>query len=283
MMTNCRDKRVIVFGEILFDVFDDKDVIGGAAYNFCHWFARLGCRAWLCSALGNDRLGEIALEKLSASKIEKELMSIVNKPTGRCTVSMDENGKPTYNLQQDVAYDSIDAQVQNINDIGASAFCFGTLIQRDDRNVKTLKSILENCHFDEILCDVNVREGAYSDSAMKLCLEWATILKFSDDEEKYVQAVVGTDTFEGIAQKFKNVKLILRTMGAKGAQIYDVCAKRTYAFESKRVEVKSTVGCGDSYCAAFLHRYLLGESVTQCAQAAKELSAYVATIQGAVE
>ncbi len=277
------DKRVIVFGEILFDCFDDKAVIGGASYNFCHWFANLGGEVWLCSAVGNDTLGQLALEKMTASRVRPDLMSVVNNETGKCVVTCDENGKPQYQLKEDVAYDYIQADVEKVRQIEASVFCFGTIAQRTDHNAHQLENVLSHCKFDEVFCDVNVREGAFSDGALKLCLENATILKYSDDEEKYVKSIVGDNVLDSITQKYKKVKLIVRTMGERGAQVFDVKKNMVHTFDAKKVDVKSTVGCGDSYCAAFLYHYLRGDSIEKCAKKARDLSAYVATLQGAVE
>jgi fructokinase len=56
--------KAIVFGEIIWDVYPDQSVIGGAAFNFGAHMAHLGDEVYLLSAVGTDELGIAATQEL---------------------------------------------------------------------------------------------------------------------------------------------------------------------------------------------------------------------------
>ena len=53
--------KLIVFGEILWDVFGDEKKIGGAPFNFAAHCTKLGMDVDIVSAVGNDELGNRAI------------------------------------------------------------------------------------------------------------------------------------------------------------------------------------------------------------------------------
>ncbi len=52
--------KAVVFGEILFDVFADRECLGGAPLN-CGWYLRqFGIEVQMVSAIGRDQRGQEA-------------------------------------------------------------------------------------------------------------------------------------------------------------------------------------------------------------------------------
>ncbi len=281
-------KKLISFGEILFDIIAGKAKIGGAPLNFASHFTNLGGESFMLSAVGEDILGEAALAHLDARNISASLITRSKKETGKCLVTLDENAIPSYNILKNVAYDEIRANTDKIKDISADVLYFGTLSQRSENNRATLKDILEKITFSEVFCDLNIRKDCSSEESVLFCLGHATILKFSDDalEEETLKAALGTEKEnipKEIAKRFPNIKIILRTLGEKGSEIYDIQS-------GNRIEIKavenpnpvSTVGAGDSYAAAFLFRFLSGDSLFKAGTEAAKLASYVVGIEGAI-
>lgn len=52
-----RPLRIVSFGEVLFDIFDDGARLGGAPLNLAVHLHRLGAEPLLVSAVGQDTLG----------------------------------------------------------------------------------------------------------------------------------------------------------------------------------------------------------------------------------
>lgn len=277
--------KILAIGEIIFDIFDGEAEIGGAPLNFCAHCAALGADSAIISAVGNDALGWAALEKLRKFRVDTQYIQSNNLPTGQCIVTL-KNGNPEYNVLRPVAYDRIEITDA---DYKADIFAFGTLIQRDAVSRKTLVNILENGNFKEIFCDINLRKNCYDKDSCLLCLENATILKISDEEEPLLHKfgfypVHGNEkeTVKSICESFDNIKLVLFTKGEKGSIIYDKTENRFYEFSAEKTEVVSTVGAGDSYSAAFLCEYMKSGNLIAAAQAGTKLSAFVVSHREAV-
>ena len=172
--------KILSLGEIIWDIYESEKCIGGAPLNFSAHAALLGADSFLLSAVGGDSLAEPATEALKAFGVKTDYVTTVaEKPTGKCLVSLDKKGVPSYALAEDVAYDYLasDASFE-----GFDAFSFGTLIQRSEGNRALIKQILANNKFPHIFCDLNLRKPFYDKESALLCAENATILKISREE-----------------------------------------------------------------------------------------------------
>ena len=269
--------KVLSFGEILWDVYPDEKHIGGAPLNFAAHFSKQGGEAYMISALGDDDLGREALKKLREWKINADRVKIVrDAPTGQCLVTLDKNGVPSYDLLNDVAYDFIDCGIKGEK---FDALYFGTLALRGGHNMRSIAELIGNNSFGEIFVDINIRPPFYSKESILFALEHATIIKISEEELPVVMREISGGERENaekaIAERFKNLKLVIITCGENGSLAYDSREKKTYRAGAEKVSVVNTVGAGDSFSAAFLYGYLSGESIEKCLCRASKLSAYV--------
>ena len=270
--------RAVVFGEIIWDVYPDRKSIGGAPLNFAAHLSNLGNDVWLASAVGRDDLGKEGLSIVAKFGIHNDLLKVSSFPTGVCNVTLGADGIPAYDVKAGVAYDNIqisDSDIQYIKALNADVFYFNTLIQRSNVSLDSLTKILNHCHFDDIFCDVNIRENSYSKSALLLCLSHATILKISEEEAHYLydEGIVSAekDLFSELASAFGNLRLIILTKGKNGSLVYDVRSGKAITFcDVPLVKVVSTVGAGDCYSAAFLHSIFCGNDIFQAMRFASE-------------
>lgn len=277
--------RILAIGEIIFDIFDGEAEIGGAPLNFCAHCSALGADSAIISAVGNDALGFVAIEKLRRFGVSTEYVQRNALPTGQCIVTV-RNGNPEYNVIRPAAYDRIEIESRKFN---ADVFAFGTLIQRDSVSRKTLVNILENNSYEEIFCDINLRKDCYDKSSCLFCLENATILKISAEEEPLLHEYDLYDcgnsekeTVKSICKSFDNIRLVLFTKGENGSLVYDKTKDEFYELPAERADVVSTVGAGDSYSAAFLCEYLKSGNIIEAAKAGAKLSAFVVSHREAV-
>ena len=279
--------KALSFGEILWDVYPDERFIGGAPLNFAAHLARHGAEVCMLSAVGDDALGEETREAVRALGVGEQYISVAEgKPTGRCLVTLDEAGAPSYNLLHNVAYDYI--SLENVAE-DFDLFYFGSLALRSEHNRRTVKNLLDTKTFGEVVVDVNVRPPFYSGETIRFCVENATILKISAEELPVVLDVLGieqkgenADIGATIACSCDKLKLMLLTCGEKGAMAYDCVANQTFRCQGKKVTVASTVGAGDSFLAAFAYHYLRKKDIAACLDYATKLAAYVVTKPEAV-
>ena len=274
--------KILSFGEIIWDVYGNEKFIGGAPLNLAAHCSKQGADSFMLSSVGNDDLGYSALEIVNNFNVKTNFVSInEEKETGKCIVTLNENGVPSYNVLTDVAYDYIKAP-ENINNSKFDVFCFGTLALRSKENLETVKSILKNGNMKKIYCDINIRPPFFSDETILFALENANILKISDEELHYVADVCGSEKLTDIALKYSNLEFILLTQGENGATVYDCKNKKAYTENAPKVEVASSVGAGDSFGATFICEYFKTNSIETSLKKATEISAFVVSKKEAI-
>lgn len=280
--------RILAIGEIIFDIFGGEAEMGGAPLNFCAHAAALGAESALISAVGRDELSEEAFGKIKAFGVDTNFIETNDYPTGRCIVTL-KNGSPSYDVISPAAYDFIEADIEKTKAYSADVFAFGTLIQRNESSREAVKKILDACSFSHIFCDVNLRKCCYDKESCLMCLEKATVLKISEEEEPllhgfglYEFSDDPYETLKNICKKYENIKLIIYTKGENGSDVYSADKDEFFSFKAEKAQVVSTVGAGDSYSAAFLCEYLKSGDISAAGKAGSALSARVVSCREAV-
>lgn len=279
--------NVLSFGEILWDIYPDKKLIGGAPFNFAGHLAKHRENVYMLSCLGTDSLGDEALAELESLGIFSQYVTrLSNKQTGQCLVTLDHNAVPTYDLKNDVAYDYINSD--NVNE-DFDLLYFGTLALRNKYNIDSLEKLLNRNHFKHVFVDINIRTPYYSYESVDFVLSNATILKISDEELSTVAEILSMDAtltygeFSAfLKQKYCNLKFIIITLGAEGAFCYDNTNHNAYHCSAEKVDVVSTVGAGDSFSAAFVHQYFKGKDIEFCLEYATKIAGFVVSKYDAV-
>ncbi|MDR0406039.1 MAG: PfkB family carbohydrate kinase [Clostridiales bacterium] len=273
--------RVLVFGEALWDVFPDGKKLGGAPVNFAAHLSRLGAGASILTAVGGDPLGRECVREVGALGIDTAFVSVADgKRTGVCAVTL-ANGEPSYELVADAAYDYITAK-EGLFGQQFDALYFGTLARRSAVSEDTLRGVLANCRFQEVFCDLNLRQNFYTEETIRACLRSATILKLNRSECETLVNLRIAKPFasyqrlcEALCGAF-SVKIIVITLDSEGAVCY--CRDRRELYRSRAVEpveFVSAVGAGDGFSACFLYHYMNGVPLQDCVDRANALGAYI--------
>ncbi len=278
--------KLLAFGEIVWDVYPDEKCIGGAPLNFGAHAVRQGADVYLASAVGKDSLGEEALEYAKSFGIRTEYITTdATRQTGACVVTLDANKVPTYTLLEDVAYDHIQLPAGATFDV----LYFGTLALRTEHNIQALKQYIDSGACRKIFVDVNVRKPFCSAQSVMLALTHADYLKVSDEELDYIARIgLGesvTDIYACVRKLgavYKNLQLILLTMGDKGSYVYDCRQDVAYIHRALPTQVVSTVGAGDSFSASFLVQLMQGKTIDACLEMATKVSSFVVSRREAV-
>ena len=127
-------KKILGIGELVWDVFPAGKQLGGAPVNFAYHVGQLGVESLAISAVGKDELGDEIIEILNEKEINYMVPRVV-EPTGTVQVTLDENGVPSYEICEGVAWDNIPASME-ITEVAkrCKAFCFGSLAQRSEKS-----------------------------------------------------------------------------------------------------------------------------------------------------
>ncbi|MGH4037493.1 MAG: carbohydrate kinase family protein [Sphaerochaeta sp.] len=272
----------IAFGEVLFDVFEDKKKLGGAPMNVAGHLSQMGASSAIISGVGDDEFGKEALEGIRSINVDTKYISIVDKETGVANVTLTSKGIPTYDFNKDNAFDNIPMKDYSIDD--CDIFYFGSLSQRNDHNVEVLKSILDKENNAIKFFDINIRKKYYQKDFIKYGFEKCNILKVNDEEVPIVAEIIGCDESESTVvaklQKDYNIEIVLVTKGKLGTTLYSGDLVLNQGIND--VKVVDTVGAGDSFSAGFLNSYFNKDSLKEALKRGSLLADYVVTQSGAI-
>jgi len=285
-------KKVISFGEVLWDLLPDGPVVGGAPFNFIYRIAALGHEGLMISAVGQDDLGNEAIRFLEDKGIKTMyLQRQAGYPTGTVNVFLDENRQPDYEIVQNVAYDYI-AYNDDLEALstGVDCICFGTLAQRNVVSRETLSNVfsrLEKGGTVWKLLDINLRKHCFNGENIRHSLRQANILKLNDDEAFQLAGILGfsgSDLVEiaDILLGEWSLEHCVITLGARGAFCVSAGGMRIYD-PGYDIEMIDPLGSGDAFAAGFVDRLLNGKSAREGCRFGNILGAIVATQRGATQ
>ena len=258
--------NILVFGEILYDIYDDVAVIGGAPFNYSIQLSRLiykNDNLKFITALGKDDFSKDAFKFIENENIDSSLMQVLNNyETGKATVFMNENKIPDYIIHENVAWDNIEfnSDIEKALKEKYDLFYFNILSCRSEKSYNTLKNIFKNIDSKYKVCDVTFRKNYYTKEKIKEALEFINILKINDDELAIIKSLFYPNLqndneilLKNLNKDF-NIDYIFLTLGKSGASSF---YNSQYIFKpSNKIKVVDTVGAGDSFCAALSYAIL---------------------------
>ena len=280
--------RVVVVGEILWDVFVDGERLGGAPFNFAVQASRLGHEVNLISAVGEDTRGHLALEKARALGLSVELIGVTKEhPTGWVSVFVDELGYPDYTLHRPAAYDAatLDAQaLESVARLHPSWICFGTLHSMDPRAYQLTQALIETNPKALRLYDVNLRKNSYKSDLVEKHLHTSDLVKVNEQEAIWLSNQFGltkswAEFCHETADRF-NCRVVCVTLGEGGCCLLN--AGKFVKASGHSVDVADTVGAGDAFTAGLIHGIDQDWPIEQVAKFANRMGSLAAGRKGAL-
>ena len=281
-------RYVVGLGEVLWDVLPEGKKLGGAPANFAYHAGQfLGMDNTIAvSALGEDKLADETIEALREHGLN-DLLPRVPYPTGTVQVTLDEQGIPTYDIKENVAWDNIPFD-DDIAEIARNcrAVCFGSLAQRNVVSRETIQKFLDATPADCLkIFDINLRQQFYTQEILRESFQRCNILKINDEELVLIGRMFG---YPGLDIENKcwlilgkyNLDMLVLTCGTNGSYVFT--PGHVSFQETPKVKVADTVGAGDSFTGSFVGSILNGKSVPEAHRTAVQVSAYVCTQNGAM-
>ena len=283
---NTDKKYVVGLGEVLWDVLPEGKKLGGAPANFAYHAGQFGLDTMAVSALGEDKLADETLHQIEDKHLPYALPR-VPYPTGTVQVELDNEGIPTYNIKENVAWDNIPF-TEDIRSIAENcrAVCWGSLAQRNIVSRTSIYKFLEATPDDCLkIFDINLRQNFYTKEVIQESVKRCNILKINDEELVLIGRLFG---YPGLDIENKcwlilgkyDLDMLVLTCGVNGSYVFSA-GNMSYQ-ETPKVTVADTVGAGDSFTGTFCAAILKGKSVEEAHKLAVEVSAYVCTQNGAM-
>lgn len=279
-------KYVVGLGEALWDVLPEGKKLGGAPANFAFHAGQFGLNSIAVSALGEDKLEEETIQQLEEKNLQY-CMPRVPYPTGTVQVTLDNEGIPTYDIKENVAWDNIpfNDDVKAIAE-NTRAVCWGSLAQRNVVSRESIYKFLDATPKDCMkIFDINLRQNFYTKEVICESMKRCNILKINDEELVLIGRMFG---YPGLDIENKcwlilgkyNLDMLVLTCGTNGSYVFTP-GSMSYQ-PTPKVEVADTVGAGDSFTGTFCASILAGKPVTEAHKLAVSVSAYVCTQNGAM-
>lgn len=284
MKAKDEQKTIVCYGEVLWDIFPSITKPGGAPMNVAYHLHKMGINSHMISCVGNDKQGSDLLNVLNNWGISTgECQIDPNYPTGYVEAIVGEDKETRYIIHENVAWDNISSSAQFDEIVSqADAFVFGTLAARSKTSRDTLYALIEKAKYK--VFDVNLRPPFYTREVLEYLLSKCNLLKLNYSE---LQLIISwykekndeeAEDIKFLQERF-GISEIIVTKGSQGASYYD--GLHHYFFPAFKVDVKDTVGSGDSFLAAFLSRKINQDSIEKVMLYATALGAFVTTQEGA--
>jgi fructokinase len=281
-----RNFVVAGIGELLWDVFPDGKRLGGAPVNFCYHCDQLGATGFPVSAVGADELGAEIRALLASKNVTDEFVAEDPlHPTGTVQVTLDGNGKPSYEICEGVAWDFV-PMTGKLRALAqkTDAVCFGSLAQRNGASRAAIHEFLQEMRDDALkIFDVNLRQSFFSKEIIEASLRHCNILKLSDEELPVLAGLFGVEGADGqqlgaLLDQF-DLKLVAYTRGPDGSLL--VSKDETSDHAGCPGEAVNSVGAGDSFTATLCMGLLNQKSLDECNEHANRVATFVCSQDGA--
>lgn len=248
----------LVFGEVLFDEFDDgSQVLGGAPFNVAWHLKGFGLDPLFVSRIGNDEIGEEVLKAMRNWGMNCEAIQRDSQhQTGRVTIKLND-AQPEFDIRRDAAYDYIESgELEKVlSSITPSILYHGSLATRAKESSQTLQAL--KAKNVPTFVDINLRDPWWNEQQVAQLVQGVEWLKLNEDElqrlSKHEQGTL-SEQAQAFMAEFQ-VKNLILTRGADGAWLFsDDSILQTEPVAV--VNMMDTVGAGDAFSAVCLLAFI---------------------------
>ncbi|WP_158534841.1 carbohydrate kinase family protein [Mucilaginibacter hurinus] len=283
-MNTAKDKPVVCFGEILWDVLPTERKPGGAPMNVAYHLHKLGIKSTLVSAIGHDKAGADLVDFLHSIKLSANYVQVSHQqPTSEVLAKISASHEVSYEIVYPVAWDNIawDTDFEPLI-TNAGALVFGSLSSRDVTSRETLYKMLKLATYR--VFDVNLRAPHYSVAIITDLLNQADLVKLNVSELMLIAGWydAGCKTERDCTDMlftYFDFKELLITKGSSGASYYTPSFR--YDYPAYKINVADTIGSGDAFLAAFLAMKLKNEPLETSLDYAAAMGAFITSQSGA--
>jgi fructokinase len=237
---------------------------GGAPANVLVALSRLNIKTSFMGKVGKDQFGLFLKETLSKNNIDTSNLVVSDEAnTTLAFVHLDSTGERSFHFYRESGADVL-LKEEEINEKlikGSQIFHFGSLSLTHEPSRSATWKALEYAkqHDITISYDPNLRVPLWNSlerakEMMKKGLEYADIVKISEEELEFLTGTSDVDKGTEIIQQEYKCSIIFVTLGPKG------CFFKSPSFvgwvEGFQVNVVDTTGAGDAFVGGVLFKIL---------------------------
>jgi fructokinase len=271
---------IAIFGEVLFDRFEDGlDILGGAPFNVAWHLQAFQQSPLFISRIGQDQAGakiQAAMQRWGMSQTALQIDT--HYPTGAVEITLN-NGEPDYQILANQAYDFIDAQL--LPAIDCAVLYHGSLAVRQSVSNNALQTLI-NRHQGKVFIDINLRQPWWNQTVVAELLARANWVKLNHQELQQLQTE--GDLLETKMRLFiqrYQLEVLVVTLGEQGALAIDVDGELLTVQPDSHQQVVDTVGAGDAFASVLLLGILKAWPLAVSLQRAQQFASALVGQRGA--
>lgn len=288
-MASTQAETILLFGEVLADIFEDRKVFGGAPFNVARHLQAFGLHPVLISRMGNDELRRELLAVIKEAGMDNVGIQLdVSHPTGQVMVHM-EGREHRFEILPEQAYDYIHAGITHMIALAVhpQLIYFGTLAQRSAKSAQALGALIRSSNAPRFL-DINLRKPWYDAPTIERSLRRANLLKINQEELDILTSLFrlsGKNQVQNVDALIRCYGLdsVLITCGEQGAwQLDNEGRVESVEGSESSKSLVDTVGAGDGFAAVYILGLLRGWPATLTLSRANVFAATLCEIRGAI-
>jgi fructokinase len=274
------NEHPLIFGEVLFDQFEDgSSVLGGAPFNVAWHLQAFGMQPLFVSRVGDDSYGRRIREAMqqwgmSTAGLQKDS----TYPTGLVSVRI-KNNEPSFDILAERAYDHISAAA--LPPIKPSLIYHGSLAVRHPDSAAALTAIKQRFQAP-IFIDVNLRPPWWQAATLEKLLQQANWAKLNNNEvDTLIEGDATTvDKAHELLHRF-NLETVILTLGEQGATALTKSGDQSSVSPKQTLNIVDTVGAGDAFSSICILGFLKQWSMATIMERAQMFASTLIQIRGA--
>jgi sugar/nucleoside kinase (ribokinase family) len=254
--------------------------LGSSSAIFAHNFALLGNRVGFHSAVGDDSLGGLCLERLMESGVDVSAVRRVSGKQTGLTVILPQPEKRfilTYpGVMAEMRFEDLDlARILDARHLHLSSYFLQKALRP---GVPNLFRLAKEAGLSTSLDTNDDPDDRWERDVLEV-LPWVDALLPNEYEACRLARI--DDPMLALEFLAARVPLVVMKRGEKGA----IARRGSEAFEasSPRVAAVDTIGAGDSFDAGFLHQFIRGAKIDECLRYGNLTGALSTTRSGGTE
>ncbi len=267
--------QVAVFGEALFDCFENGDrILGGAPFNVAWHLQAFGDEPLFISRLGKDQGGTDFLDAMQHwGMATNAIQQDKTHGTGEVQIVM-QRGEPHYDISENRAYDFISKRALP-ELLEGTLLYHGTLALRNNASREALESLTRQSGVS-VFVDINLRDPWWERSVVAARLKqarWGKLNRHELDALGYNPSML-KDAMARMQDDFELEQVIV-TCGEEGVRLR--CSNGNFHSQTALIHPRpvDTVGAGDAFSAMYIHGLGQGwtpdENLTRAQQFASKI------------
>jgi fructokinase len=270
----------VLFGEVLYDCFEDGSrILGGAPFNVAWHLQAFGQQPLLISRVGDDPMGhQIRRTMIDWGMNTAGLQLDSSHATGEVQIRM-SGTLHHFDILSERAWDHIDADA--IPPLQPALIYHGSLGLRHRRASESFQRLTGQYPSPRYL-DVNLRDPWWQTDSVRQAIAGSRWLKINDEE---INTLVpeGTDLQTKAEHLLAShpLELVIVTQGARGAFSLDRDGKRDQIRPISQARVVDTVGAGDAFASVIMLSLLHQWPLSLGLQRAQQFASMVVGQRGA--